>query len=102
MASIVLERETKNYWDLIKDAGTEVKLALISLLSSSMSKDADNVVIEVKPTKAKRLHKMTDEQLANEIDGDPILLGNNDGEPVVNDLVEANSGRLEKGLEKWL
>ena len=28
MTAITLERETNNYWNLIKDAGNEVKLAL--------------------------------------------------------------------------
>ena len=102
MTSIVLERETKNYWNLIKDAGNEVKLALISLLSSSMGKDANSVVLQVKPSKAKRLHAMTDEELAKEITGEPIPLGNDDSDTAVSDLISANSGKLENGLEKWL
>ncbi|MCR5453798.1 MAG: hypothetical protein K6F33_02270 [Bacteroidales bacterium] len=36
MASISIEKETQNYWALLKDAGDQVKLALISLLSDSI------------------------------------------------------------------
>ena len=36
MTAIVLKRETENYWDLIKDAGNEVKLALIKKLSDAV------------------------------------------------------------------
>lgn len=36
MTAIVLERETNNYWELIKNVSTEVKLALISRLSNAL------------------------------------------------------------------
>ena len=36
MTAIVLERETNNYWKLIKNVSAEVKLALISRLSTSL------------------------------------------------------------------
>lgn len=36
MTAIVLERETNSYWNLIKDAGNEVKLALIKRLSDAV------------------------------------------------------------------
>lgn len=36
MTAIVLKRETENYWNLIKDAGNEVKLALIKKLSDAV------------------------------------------------------------------
>ncbi len=36
MASIIIDRETNNYWNLIKDAGNEVKLALIKRLSDAV------------------------------------------------------------------
>lgn len=36
MTARVLERETNNYWDLIKDAGSEVKLELIKRLSDDL------------------------------------------------------------------
>ena len=37
MTAILLERETNNYWNLIKDAGNEVKLALIKRLSDALT-----------------------------------------------------------------
>jgi len=102
MSTVVLERETKNYWDLIKDAGNEVKLALIALLSSSMTKDSDGMTYESKPVKAKRLHAMTDDMMAEEIQGDPIPLRGDEDEIAVDDIVTANSGRIKDGMEKWL
>ena len=36
MATIILEHETNGYWNLIKDAGNEVKLALIKRLSDAV------------------------------------------------------------------
>lgn len=36
MATVAIERETNSYWDLIKDAGNEVKLALIKRLSDAV------------------------------------------------------------------
>ena len=36
MTAVVLERETDSYWNLIKDAGNEVKLALIKKLSDAV------------------------------------------------------------------
>lgn len=36
MTALMLERETNNYWNLIKDAGSEVKLALIKRLSDAL------------------------------------------------------------------
>ena len=37
MTAIALERETNNYWNLIKDPGNEVKLALIKRLSDAIA-----------------------------------------------------------------
>ena len=36
MATMTLEQETRSYWQLLKGASDQVKLALISLLSSSL------------------------------------------------------------------
>ena len=36
MTAITLKRETESYWNLIKDAGNEVKLALIKKLSDAV------------------------------------------------------------------
>ena len=42
MTTMVLEQQTKSYWQLLSGASDEVKLALISLLSSSlMTKDSE-------------------------------------------------------------
>lgn len=49
MTAILLERETNNYWNLIKDAGNEVKLALIKRLS-----DALTPVVAEKKTRRKK------------------------------------------------
>ena len=50
MTAISLKRETENYWDLIKDAGNEVKLALIKKLSDAVM----TAVAEKKPRKKKK------------------------------------------------
>ena len=102
MSTIVLDREAENYWNLIKDAGNEVKLVLITLLRSSVSKDSDTITYESKPVKARRLHAMTDEMMAEEIQGEPIPLSGDENEISVDDVVKANSGRIKSGMEKWL
>ena len=38
MNTLALEQETKNYWQLLKGVSDQVKLSLISLLSSSLIK----------------------------------------------------------------
>lgn len=40
MTTAVLERETNSYWELIKNLNSEVKLALIARLSSSLVREA--------------------------------------------------------------
>lgn len=52
MTAIVLERETNNYWNLIKDAGNEVKLALIKRLSDALAP----AVAEKKTRRKKKLN----------------------------------------------
>lgn len=47
MTTITLKRETDTYWNLIKDAGNEVKLALIKKLSDAVM----TAVAEKKPRK---------------------------------------------------
>ena len=49
MTAIALKQETENYWDLIKDAGNEVKLALIKRLSEALKP----AVADKKPRKKK-------------------------------------------------
>ena len=41
METLTIEQETRNYWQLLKDARDQVKLALISRLSSSLVREAD-------------------------------------------------------------
>lgn len=43
MLTLALEQETKNYWQLLKGASDQVKLSLISLLSSSLLSKEDVV-----------------------------------------------------------
>lgn len=52
MTAIVLERETNNYWNLIKDAGNEVKLALIKRLSEAVMPVVANKKSKKKKVKA--------------------------------------------------
>ena len=40
MTTVVLERETNNYWELLKNLSAEVKLALIARLSNSLVRSA--------------------------------------------------------------
>lgn len=40
MTTAVLERETNNYWELLKNLSAEVKLALIAKLSGSLVREA--------------------------------------------------------------
>ncbi len=40
MTSAVLEKETNNYWELLKNLSAEVKLALIARLSGSLVREA--------------------------------------------------------------
>ena len=53
MTAITLERETNNYWNLIKDAGNEVKLALIKRLSDALA-DALAPAVAEKKTRRKK------------------------------------------------
>ena len=100
MTAIAVKRETSNYWNLIKDAGNEVKLALITLLSSSMAKDQDMCVTTEK-TKARRLDRIADEDMEKMMTGEPIPI-TDDGKDTLTDIVNANKGRILKGMEKWL
>lgn len=40
MTTVVLEKETNNYWELLKNLSAEVKLALIMRLSGSLMREA--------------------------------------------------------------
>ncbi len=99
MTSIVLDKETSNYWELIKSASNKAKLTLIALLSSSMAEDG--VIIEKhKPLKARRLSRISDTDMEKEICGDPSPIVAD--EPDISKIVEGNKGRILNGLEKWL
>ena len=73
MTAIVLERETNNYWNLIKNVSSEVKLALISRLSNSLINEvaqertsADGLIddiLEIAPKDA----LLSDEEIMQEI-----------------------------------
>ena len=73
MTTAVLERETNNYWELIKNLSAEVKLALIARLSSSLVREsvqekseADRLIDEIlqnAPVDA----SLTDEEIQQEI-----------------------------------
>lgn len=54
MTAVILEQETNNYWELIKNVSAEVKLALISRLSASLisekvggTQSADSLINEI-------------------------------------------------------
>lgn len=101
MTKAILEHETSNYWNLIKDASNEVKLALIVRLSSSLVNDDEETTSHRRPLKARRLNAMTTEELEQEMQDEPMpLTGHDDYQ--LSDLVAANSGKITKGLERWL
>lgn len=73
MTTAVLEKETNSYWELIKNLSTEVKLALIARLSSSLvrqalqdEREADRLIDEIlknAPVDA----PLTDDEIQQEI-----------------------------------
>ena len=73
MTTAVLERETNNYWELIKNLSVEVKLALIARLSSSLvyeavrdDKEANRLIDEILQN-APADAPLTDEEIQQEI-----------------------------------
>ena len=76
MTAVVLERETNNYWNLIKDVSAEIKLALISRLSSSLlyemptkaqsASSADMLINDILDNAPKDV-PLTDEDILQEI-----------------------------------
>jgi len=101
MNTLAIDRETSNYWELIKRANDKSKLTLITLLSSSLSNKEDELVVETKPLKAHRLDTVSDEEMESLMEGTPVPI-TDDGEGEISDFVDANRGRIVKGLEKWL
>lgn len=102
MTTIALDRETRNYWNYIKSANSRAKLTLITLLSSSLTNEQETVVIEDKqPLRVRRQQAMTDEQTELQMHGTPIPL-TEESKTSMQDVISVNSGRLAKGMEKWL
>ena len=100
MTAIALDRETSNYWEMIKGASNKAKLTLLTLISASMSGD-EVVVTQKNPAKARRMSAMTDEQMEREMQGEPTpIMAAEETDP--SDIVDANCGRIANGLEKWL
>lgn len=73
MTTVALERETNNYWELIKNLSTEVKLALIAKISSSLVGDAlrekseADLLIDEILQNAPANAPLTDEEIQQEI-----------------------------------
>jgi len=100
MTAITLDKETSNYWEIIKDASRKTKLMLLTLISASMVDD-EVVITKHKPLKACRISKLTDEEMEHEMQGEPVpIMIDSETRPA--DIVEANHGKIVKGLEKWL
>ncbi len=100
MTAIAVDKETSNYWEMIKGASNKAKLTLMALISASMVDD-EIITTRQKPVKAHRLSAMTDEEMELEMQGDATALSGED-EGALSEIVEANRGRIVKGLEKWL
>lgn len=101
MTTVSLNRETRGYWDYIKNASSQSKLALITLLSSSLSDSQEVKAVRPNPLKASRRSRMTDEEMELAMQGEATAIGSND-EAMPADIINENKGRIVKGLEKWL
>ena len=73
MTTVALEKETNNYWDLIKNLSAEVKLALIARLSNSLVHEAvqdenqtNNLIDEILQNAPNNV-SLTDEEIQQEI-----------------------------------
>lgn len=76
MTTLTLDRETSRYWELIRTADRRSKLMLITLLSSSLAEGDDSIAIAPRrPLRASRPGAMTDEQMEQEMTGQPVPLG---------------------------
>ena len=100
MTTVALNRETRECWNFIKNASSQTKLTLITLLSSSMS-NGDEVIVRNAPLKVHRPHAMTDEELERSMQGEPLPIVDNDNADLA-DIISANSGKIVKGLDRWL
>ena len=73
MTTVVLERETNNYWELLKNLSAEIKLALIVRLSGSLMREAvedkseaDSLIDEILQNVPANV-SLTDEEIQQEI-----------------------------------
>ena len=73
MTTVVLERETNSYWELLKNLSAEVKLALIVRLSGSLMREAvedkseaDSLIDEILQNAPIDV-SLTDEEIQQEI-----------------------------------
>ena len=69
MTAIALQKETNSYWDLIKDAGNEVKLALIQRLTEALVpavKNTDSLSQAITPSLRRRINKARKEYAEGE------------------------------------
>ena len=66
MTAIALDKETSNYWEIIKNASNKAKLKLLTLISASMVDD-EVIITRQKPTKARRLSAISDNDMEREM-----------------------------------
>jgi hypothetical protein len=75
MTAITIERETNSYWQLIRDASAEIKLALIARLSDALVNETKRVrgntalaslIADIEANAPKDV-PMTDEEIAAEV-----------------------------------
>ena len=74
MTAIAIERETSNYWSLIKNASAEIKLALIARLSNALVAETQqqksalvaNFIADIQANAPKDV-PLTDEEIQEEI-----------------------------------
>lgn len=101
MVPITLERKASNYWNLIKTANRDEKLALIALLSASLTNGDEEAAVEATPLKARRSNALTDEEMERLITGEPQPIADSN-EVNLQEIVKGHQGRIVKGMEKWL
>ena len=68
MTAIALKQETDNYWNLIKNAGNEVKLALIKRLSDAVLPAVSQNVRKRKAVKAADFAGMWSDEYFMDVD----------------------------------
>ena len=100
MTTVALNRETRCYWDFIKNASIQEKQMLIMLLSASMNNEED-VVVRQKPVEARRLNTFDDEVMQMTMQDEPTAIEATD-EASLSDIVNSNKGKIANGLERWL